>query len=328
MIFSPLQVLSRLEKIQQWNEKAHQKVLVQSEIIQEASRFDMKNVHFLFASTPQDYQIIGIMAVERQNPSHGMCFFIETSQKEYLYSPDVVFPFHLLLDFHRKPKQQRTNIQNFTKIFPLQVLKDSIQSKGLGAGQWHPPALFEVATSIGIHRYAWNLYTYQGGPPIQHKSSRCFCKDACSSYQGWLFGKGYTSCKIYTPQETAKVGKDCVPGEYESNQRRGVSWKRCGRYTDKTKGASIQEQMIHHIENDYNKIQSWTIAGYSDGASLAILCASHIAMVLGPSRIDHVFLFGSPRIGNKHFQEFYNKTLRLQDKTLRFEILSKKNQGV
>ena len=325
MIFK--KIVQCLQKIEQWNKKAHDAVLSFQDIEREKHHLDLDAIHFILGSTPDYHQIIGIVASDRHDSSHAMCFFIDTHVRKPHRSTAVAYPFVSLEVKGCADKQNKLT----PDAFPLCTVDHAYYVYGINHGFYRGHEFKKMeeiwkrvcgfGRDFGIYKPIWDLYVDKGGPMLDQKSSRCFCKGVCSSLQGW-FGKGYNTCQIYDPKDTAKVGKDCLPGQFETNQRRGGLWKRCAKYSEKQTGSSIQEQIIHHVNHTFRDKHKWTIAGYSDGGALAVMCAAHLALVIGSVRLQEVILVGAPRIGNAAFVELYDGDdyLDLKKKTKRFEI--------
>lgn len=318
-------LIGTLLKIQHWNEKAHDSMLSTRDVVKEGIEFNLDAVHFLFASTAKNHQIIGIVAAERSDPAHAMFLFIDTPDNKTRKSTAMARPFLSMEKTGCSLKKNKLT----PDAFPLCTVEHAYYVYGVEHGFYRGnefKKMEEIWKSVcgygsdfGVHKPIWDLYVNKGGPPLDQTSSRCFCKEACSSLQGW-FGKGFNSCQIYDRRETAKVDKDCLPQEYESNQRRGGLWKRCGKYSQN--GSSIQEQVIHHLNHTFRDKKKWSIGGYSDGGALAVLCATHLALVIGSDRLQEVILLGAPRIGNDAFVKLYENDdlLGLKKKTKRVEI--------
>lgn len=68
---------------------------------------------------------------------------------------------------------------------------------------------------------------------------------------------------------------------------------------------NVRNRIHSFITNDIDKI---IIAGHSYGAALSILCADDLEYNF-PQKDYEVFLFGSPRVGNKAFRDSYNKRI-------------------
>ena len=67
----------------------------------------------------------------------------------------------------------------------------------------------------------------------------------------------------------------------------------------------VRGKIHNFVTGEINKI---IVAGHSYGAALATLCALDLQYNF-PKKDYEVFLFGSPRVGNKAFRDSYNKRL-------------------
>lgn len=69
------------------------------------------------------------------------------------------------------------------------------------------------------------------------------------------------------------------------------------------KHRGVRDKIHKFIKKDIEKV---TITGHSYGAALATLCAVDLEYNF-PKKDYEVYLFGSPRVGNKAFRDSYNK---------------------
>lgn len=103
-------------------------------------------------------------------------------------------------------------------------------------------------------------------------------------------------------------------------------WKKTIPYGNTSSKIRVHTGFINAYKNEgvRNKIQSFvsgeinriSIAGHSYGAALAVLCAVDLEYNF-PNRDIEVFLFGCPRVGNRAFQQSYDrrvfKTIRVEN---------------